>query len=667
MTMSDFKIVTDFELAGDQPRAIDQLVSGLRAGAPHQVLLGVTGSGKTFTMANVIERVQRPTLVLAHNKILAAQLYREFRDLFPESAVEYFVSYYDYYQPEAYIPRTDTYIEKDASINEELDKMRLSATKSLLTRRDVIVVSSVSCIYGIGSVRDFHEMVTVVETGREQNREDLLRRLVQAQYVRSDMDFHRGTFRVRGDVVDVYPAYEDKSALRVEFFGDEVEAIHEIDPLTGKRRRRLQRAAFYPSSFYVTAPERMQTALRSIAVELEERLAELRAAHKLVEAQRLETRTKYDMEMMAEMGTCPGIENYSRHIDGRAPGQPPHTLLEYFPEDFLLFVDESHVAIPQVRGMYHGDRSRKTTLVEHGFRLPSALDNRPLTFEEFESMLNQVIYVSATPAEWELEKSQGIVAEQVIRPTGLMDPRIEVRPADSQVEDLLAELREQARREERTLVTTLTKRMAEDLTEYYQELGVKTRYMHSDIDTLERAEIVRELREGKFDVLIGINLLREGLDLPEVSLVAVLDADKEGYLRSHTSLIQTAGRAARNVGGRVILYGDKLTESMRRAIEETERRRRLQTAYNHDHHITPRSIRKQIKQILDTVYEADYVTIGAPAATDGTDGTDPDRLKREIERVRKEMLAAARELQFEKAAELRDRLFTLEQRWIEVG
>ncbi len=666
--MSSFRIISDFKPEGDQPKAIDQLVKGIEAGLEHQVLLGVTGSGKTFTMANVIERVQKPTLVLAHNKILAAQLYREFRDLFPENAVEYFVSYYDYYQPEAYIPRSDTYIEKDSSINEELDKMRLATSKSLLTRRDVIVVSSVSCIYGIGSAKDFHEMVTLVEEGREQERDDLLRRLVNAQYARSDVDFHRGTFRVRGDVVDVYPAYEDKSAIRIEFFGDVVETIHEIDPLTGKRRKGLKRAAIFPSSFYVTGPDRMQEALRSISIELEERLDELNAQKKLVEAQRLAGRTKYDMEMMSEMGTCAGIENYSRHLDGRQPGEPPHTIIEYFPDDFLLVVDESHVSIPQVRGMFNGDRARKMVLVEHGFRLPSALDNRPLRFEEFEKLLKQIVYVSATPAEWELKKSGGVIAEQVIRPTGLMDPEIEVRPATSQVEDLLAEIREHAEKKERILVTTLTKRMAEDLTEYYRELGVKVKYMHSEIDTLERAEIVRELRLGKFDALIGINLLREGLDIPEVSLVAVLDADKEGFLRSRTSLIQTSGRAARHAQGKVIFYADKITDSMNAALDETSRRRKLQEEYNRAHGITPTGIKKEIKRILETVYESDYVTVEvAEKETPYAEILSPQECKRRMDKLRKEMLAAANKLEFEKAAKLRDEYFALEKRLLETA
>lgn len=665
--MPPFKIVSDYTLQGDQPRAIDQLTAGAEAGLKYQTLMGVTGSGKTYSMANVIERLQRPALVLCHNKILAAQLYREFKDFFPNNAVEYFVSYYDYYQPEAYVPSSDTFIEKDSSINEELDKMRLSTTKSLITRRDVVVVSSVSCIYGIGSVEDFHDMVTLIEEGREQDRDDLLRRLVSALYTRADIDFHRGTFRVRGDVVDIYPAYEDKSAIRVEFFGDQVESIHEIDPLTGRRRRGLQRAAIYPSSFYVTGPVRMKRALKTIATELDERLAELRSQDKLVEAQRLEGRIKYDMEMMREMGTCPGIENYSRHIDGRAEGEPPHTLLEFFPKDFLHFVDESHVTVSQVGAMYNGDRSRKQTLVEHGFRLPSALDNRPLKSEEYEAMVSQTIYVSATPTERELERSKGIVAEQVIRPTGLTDPEIEVRPATDQVDDLLGEIQLEVERGNRVLVTTLTKRMAEDLTEYYRELGVRVKYMHSDIDALERTQIIRDLRKGEFDVLVGINLLREGLDLPEVALVGVLDADKEGFLRSRTSLIQTSGRAARNIDGRVIFYGDSVTRSMKAAIEETERRRVIQHEYNVEHNITPASIKKDIKDILDTVYEADYVTVSVNEfETEYGQPLSPKEFRRKLEKLRKDMVAAANKMEFEKAAKLRDELFDLEKRQLEI-
>jgi excinuclease ABC subunit B len=667
--MPPFKIHTDFTIQGDQPRAIEQLVAGLGAGLPHQVLLGVTGSGKTFTMANVVERVQRPALVLTHNKVLAAQLYREFRDLFPENAVEYFVSYYDYYQPEAYIASTDTYIEKDSSINDELEKMRLSATRSLIERRDVLIVSSVSCIYGLGSPVEYQKFITYVERGRQVERDALLRELVDSQHTRNDIDFHRGTFRVRGDVVDVYPAYEEKSALRIEFFGDEIEAIWEIDPLTGKRKRGLQRATIFPTSLYVTSRPRLENALRTIAVEMEERVTELEGLNKLVEAQRLRGRTKYDIEMLMEMGVCQGIENYSRHLDGRQAGEPPSTLIDFFPEDYLLLIDESHVSIPQVRAMFNGDRSRKLNLVEHGFRLPSALDNRPLKFEEFQQRMGQTIYVSATPSEWELQQSQGIIVEQVIRPTGLMDPVIEVRPARDQVEDLLGEIRERIAAGERVLVTTLTKRMAEDLAEYYQELGVKTKYMHSDIETIERTEIIRDLRLGKFDVLVGINLLREGLDLPEVSLVAVLDADKEGFLRSRTSLIQTAGRAARNNNSKVLFYGDTVTASMQAAIDETDRRRAIQAEYNAAHGITPTTIKKAIHNILDTVYEADYASVPdlAMVAEEGGEYLSPRDLNRRIEKLRKEMKEAAAKLEFEKAAELRDRLLALEKKLLETA
>ncbi len=663
--MPPFKIHSEYSLQGDQPRAVDQLEAGLRAGLPAQVLLGVTGSGKTFTMANVVERVQRPTLVLSHNKILAAQLYREFKELFPENAVEFFVSYYDYYQPEAYIASSDTYIEKDSSINEELDKMRLSATRSLVERRDVLIVSSVSCIYGIGSPAEYRKFVVLVERGRRADRDEILRQLVGGQYQRTDIDFHRGTFRVRGDVIDIYPAYEDKAAIRIELFGDEVDAIWEIDALTGKRLRGLQRAAIFPTSHYVTSEARLKDALQSISVEMEERVTELEGQNKLVEAQRLRGRTRYDLEMMAEMGVCTGIENYSRHLDGRRPGEPPATLLDFFPEDFLLMVDESHVTIPQIRAMYNGDRSRKTMLVEHGFRLPSALDNRPLQFEEFNKRIDQLLYVSATPAEYELQQAQGIIVEQVIRPTGLMDPEIEVRPAGEQVDDLLGEIRDRVARGERVLVTTLTKRMSEDLSEYYRDLGVKVKYMHSDIDTIERTEIIRDLRLGKFDVLIGINLLREGLDLPEVSLVAVLDADKEGFLRSRTSLIQTAGRAARNVAGRVILYGDRVTDSMRAAIDETTRRREIQKEYNREHGITPASIKKKIANILDTVYEADYAELpGAQVAEGEAEYLSPKEYKRRTALLRKQMQESAVKLEFEKAAKLRDELFEIERRFL---
>jgi len=661
-TSGEFCLVSDLEPRGDQPKAIDGLVGGIERGLRDQVLLGVTGSGKTFTMAHVIARIGRPALVLAHNKTLAAQLYREFKELFPQSAVEYFVSYYDYYLPEAYIPATDTYIAKDASINDELDKMRLSATRSVLDRRDVIVVASVSCIYGIGSPQDFHDMVLFLREGTRDHRNDILRRLVDIQYQRNDTDFYRGTFRVRGDVVDVFPAYEERKAIRLEFFGDELETISEIDALTGKRLRPIKRVAIYPSSFYVTGADRRSRAIEAIRVELRERLQELRAANKLLEAQRIEQRTMYDLEMMEEMGTCVGIENYSRHLAGRAPGEPPDCLLDYFPEPFLLFVDECHQTVPQLRAMYNADRSRKQTLVDFGFRLPSALDNRPLKFEEFLERVHQTVYVSATPAPWELERSGGVVWEQVIRPTGLTDPPIEVRPANGQVDDLLGECRRSVEQGQRVLVTTLTKRMAEDLTEYYGDLGLKVKYLHSDVDTIERTEIIRDLRKGVFDVLIGVNLLREGLDLPEVALVAILDADKEGFLRSTVSLIQTCGRAARNIDGRVIMYADMVTDSMRRALDETSRRRALQDQFNHDHGITPESVKKAIVNILDTVYEADYPTVAMVAEPEEKYLADPQALAKTINKLRKEMLTAAAKLDFEKAAALRDKLFALEKK-----
>ena len=612
-------------------------------------------------MANVLARVNRPGLVLAHNKTLAAQLYREFKDLFPNNAVEYFVSYYDYYQPEAYVASRDLYIEKDASINEELDKMRLAATKSILERRDTIVVASVSCIYGIGSPEDFHGMVLYLQTGMAQRREELLRHLVEIQYSRNDTDFHRGTFRVRGDVVDIFPSYEDKAAIRVEFFGDEIEALSEIDPLRGTRLRRLRRAAIFPSTFYVTTRPKLEGAMVHIEKELDERLKELRGENKLVEAQRLEQRTRFDLEMMRETGYCTGIENYSRHLDGRKAGKPPYTLLDFFPDDFLLFIDESHATIPQVRAMYRADRSRKQTLIDFGFRLPSALDNRPLQFEEFEQRVNQAIFVSATPSEYELKKSGGVVAEQVIRPTGLIDPRIVVRPATNQVEDLLEEVHKRVEAGERVLVTTLTKRMAEDLSEYYRELGLKVKYLHSDIDTIERTEIIRDLRLGKFDCLVGVNLLREGLDLPEVSLVAILDADKEGFLRSRTSLIQTCGRAARNINGLVVMYADKITDSMRFTIDETSRRRAIQEAFNTEHNITPESVRKTIGNILDTVYEADYTAVPL-AAEESAEYVSLADLPKQIETLRRDMTKAAQALEFERAAELRDKMLALEKK-----
>ena len=654
-----FKLVSEFQPQGDQPRAIDQLVKGLQANRRHQVLLGVTGSGKTFTMANVIARVNKPTLVIAPNKTLAAQLYNEFRELFPDNAVRYFVSYYDYYQPEAYVPSTDTYIEKDSSINDEIDKLRHSATKALLERRDTVIVASVSCIYGLGSPEAYFDLMVYIEEGGTVNRDQMLRKLVDIQYQRSDYDFHRGTFRVRGDIVEVFPAYEDRSALRIEFFDETIESISEIDPIRGKLLRRVDKATIYPASHYVTGQDRMKQAVLGIRLELKGRLKELQDQRKFLEAQRLQQRTLYDLELLEEMGFCPGIENYSRHLTGRQPGEPPPTLLSYFPSDFLLVIDESHVTVPQIGGMYRGDRSRKETLVEYGFRLPSALDNRPLNFEEFEAMLNQTIYVSATPAGFELGRSEGAVVEQLIRPTGLMDPAIIVRPARTQVDDLLEEIRRRVERRERVLVTTLTKRMAEDLTEYYQDLNVKVRYLHSDIETIERVEIIRQLRMGQFDVLVGINLLREGLDLPEVSLVAILDADKEGFLRSDRSLIQTIGRAARNVNGTVILYADSITDSMKRAIDETERRRRLQAAFNRQHGITPQSIVKALGSPLVKIYDADYVDLPLVADKSAKYGTK--ELPRQIRKLQKEMKQAAERLEFERAAELRDRIRQLEQ------
>jgi excinuclease ABC subunit B len=663
--MDRFQLASTYQPQGDQPKAIQELVQGIEQGRKHQVLLGVTGSGKTFTMANMIARVNRPTLVIAPNKTLAAQLYTEFKELFPTNAVEYFVSYYDYYQPEAYVPQTDTYIEKDASINDKIDKLRHSATRSLQERRDVIVVASVSCIYGLGSPQDYRSMLVLFQDQMEITRDDILNKLVEIQYQRNDMDFHRGTFRVRGDVVDIFPAHEEETAIRVEFFGDVVDAIWEIDPLRGEPLRRLTKMAIYPASHYVTTQENLKRAIEDIGLELEERLQELMRQGKLLEAQRLAQRTHFDLEMLREMGFCHGIENYSRHLDGRQAGQPPWVLLNYFPNDFLLCIDESHVTVPQIGGMYRGDRARKQTLVEYGFRLPSALDNRPLNFEEFEAMVHQVIYVSATPGPYELRQAEGRVVEQIIRPTGLMDPELSVRPVRGQVDDMLEEIRQRVKRRERVLVTTLTKRMAEELTEYYQELGVKVAYLHSDIDTLARHEIIRDLRLGKYDVLIGINLLREGLDIPEVSLVAILDADKEGYLRSERSLIQTIGRAARHVNGQVILYADAVTKSMRVAIDETNRRRELQGAFNQAHGITPESIVKSISDVLHSVYEADYVTV--PLAAEEEDKYhSQEELDKLIKRLRKEMKTAADRYDFERAAELRDRIFKLEGKELEL-
>jgi excinuclease ABC subunit B len=657
-----FRLISEFRPQGDQPQAIEKLVQGIEKSKRDQVLLGVTGSGKTFTMANVIARINKPTLVIAPNKTLAAQLYNEFRELFPDNAVRYFVSYYDYYQPEAYVPSTDTYIEKDASINDEIDKLRHSATKALLERSDTLIVASVSCIYGLGSPEAYFDMMVYLEEGSRIQRDQMLRKLVDIQYQRSDFDFHRGTFRVRGDIVEIFPAYEDSSALRIEFFDEQIETIHEIDAIRGKVQRRVDKACIYPASHYVTGEDRMKQAVRDIRLELKGRLEELRAEHKLLEAQRLEQRTLYDLELLEEMGFCPGIENYSRHLTGRKPGEPPPTLLSYFPNQFLLFIDESHVTVPQIGGMYRGDRSRKETLVEYGFRLPSALDNRPLNFSEFEACLDQAVYVSATPARYEMDQSRGAVVEQLIRPTGLTDPEVIVRPARNQVDDLLEEIRKRAERKERVLVTTLTKRMAEDLTDYYQDLNVKVRYLHSDIETLERVEIIRQLRMGVFDVLVGINLLREGLDLPEVSLVAILDADKEGFLRSDRSLIQTIGRAARNVYGTVILYADAITDSMRLAMDETNRRRSLQAAFNKKHGITPQTVIKSIGSPLVKIYEADYVDV--PLAAEKEADYEAKELPRIIQRLKKEMKKAAANLEFERAAELRDRIRAMEEQEI---
>jgi excinuclease ABC subunit B len=656
-----FQLVSDFEAKGDQPAAIGELEAGLRRGDKHQVLLGVTGSGKTFSVASVLARVNRPALVLAHNKTLAAQLYQEFKGFFPHSAVEYFVSYYDYYQPEAYVPQSDTYIDKEATINDEIDRLRLSATRSLFERRDVVIVASVSCIYGLGSPEAYYGMLLFVRQGETLDRRDILAKLVEARYDRNDYELKRGTFRVRGDVIEIVPAYEE-TGIRIELFGDEVESITSFDPLTGKSLGRLAQVAIYPSSHYVTPRPRLSDALKTIEAELIERKAELEREGKLLEAQRVYQRTMFDLEMLREVGHCHGIENYSRHLSGRAPGEPPPTLLDYLPKDALIIIDESHQSVPQVRGMYHGDRQRKQTLVEYGFRLPSALDNRPLSFDEFEQRLGQILYVSATPGPYELQKAGGVVVEQVIRPTGLMDPRVDVRPVKGQVDDLLAEIRTRAGRNERVLVTTLTKRMAEDLTEYYHDLGVRVRYLHSDIETLERVRILRDLRKGEFDVLVGINLLREGLDLPEVSLVAILDADKEGFLRSGGSLIQTMGRAARHVEGTAILYADKVTDSMKTAMDETNRRRALQEAYNKEHSITPESIRKNIGDLLSSVYEADYAGVPEVAETPEERFRTVEDLDKEIRVLEKQMRELAKALEFEQAARLRDRIKELRAR-----
>ena len=664
--MEKLSIITDFIPAGDQPQAIDQLTQGLQDGKEHQVLLGVTGSGKTFTIANVIERAQRPALIIAHNKTLAAQLYEEFKGLFPKNAVEYFVSYYDYYQPEAYLPVTDTYIEKDSAINEEIDKLRHAATHSLLTRRDVIIIASVSCIYGLGSPEAYLEMMVQLEVGKEIPREDILKRLVEIQYERNDIDFHRGTFRVRGDIVEIFPPYEDEQALRVEFFGDTIEAINIIDPLRGKKLESLSKTAVYPGRHYVTTRDNLKRATADIRAELALTLTKLKEENKLVEMQRLEQRTNFDLEMMEEMGYCQGIENYSRHLTGRKPGEPPPTLMEYLAKDALIIIDESHATLPQLNGMYRGDRSRKETLIKYGFRLPSALDNRPLRFDEYEAMTHQRIYISATPAQYETQKAQGVLVEQIIRPTGLMDPEIEIKPAKHQVDDLLEEIRLRIKKNERVLVTTLTKRMAENLTDYYAGMGIRVRYLHSDIHTLERVEIIRDLRLGGFDVLVGVNLLREGLDIPEVSLVAILDADKEGFLRSERSLIQTSGRAARNVAGKVIMYADKITKSIQACLDETKRRRVIQQKYNEENNITPESIKKSISNVLGSIYEADYVTV--PTDIKGKIiPTKEEDLPVLIARLTKEMKQAAKNMEFENAAELRDELKELNKILLEMG
>jgi len=658
--MSEFELISNFEPTGDQPQAIEKLSRNLLAGKRQNVLLGVTGSGKTFTMAHVIAKANKPTLVIAPNKTLAAQLYNEFKQLFPNNAVEYFVSYYDYYQPEAYIPSSDTYIQKDSSINEMIDKLRHSATRSVLSRRDIIVVASVSCIFGLGAPEDYLGMRVDIETNMEIIRDAFLFKLVAMQYERNDVDFHRGVFRVRGDRVEVFPAYEEDKAIRIDFFGDQIESISEIDPLRGTVAKRLNQATIFPASHYVTQKTTLKKAMASIIEELKERMEYLHKEDKLIEVQRIEERTQFDLEMIQELGYCNGIENYSRHLTGRKPGEPPPTLLDYFPEDFLLFIDESHIAVPQIRGMYRGDRSRKQTLVEYGFRLPSALDNRPLKFEESEARISQVTYVSATPAEYEISKAKGALVELIVRPTGLIDPLIDVRSAKNQVDDLLEEISIHQKRHERVLVTTLTKRMAEDLTEYYSDLGIKIRYLHSDIGTLERMDIIRDLRMGKFDVLVGINLLREGLDIPEVALVAILDADKEGFLRSARSLIQTCGRAARNVRGKVIMYADKVTRSMQQSIDETNRRRKIQEAYNQRHGITPESIQKDITHIFNFGNEQQATAVDHVAEAIET-YKSLDDIDSAINSLEKQMNEAAKNLEFEQAADLRDQIRALQK------
>lgn len=652
----DFELKSDFKPTGDQPQAIKSIVSAINNNEKYSTLLGVTGSGKTFTMANIIQEVKMPTLILAHNKTLAAQLYSEFKEFFPNDAVEYFVSYYDYYQPEAYVAHSDTYIEKDASINDEIDKLRHSATAAILERDDVIIISSVSCIYGLGDPEDYRKLMLSLRPGMERDRDDIIKKLIEIQYERNDINFTRGTFRVRGDILEIFPASNDERAIRIEFFGDEIDRITEIDYVTGKIVGTRNHVVIFPASHYVTTPERVEKAVIEIEKELEERVKSFKDDDKLLEAQRIEQRTKYDIEMLKEIGFCQGIENYSRHITGRKPGEKPYTLMDFFPDDYLIIVDESHVTVPQVRGMYAGDRSRKTSLIDNGFRLPSAYDNRPLNFDEFEENINQILFVTATPGSYELEHSTTI-AEQIIRPTGLLDPIVEVRPINNQIDDLVVEINKVIEKDERVLITTLTKKMSEDLTNYLKEIGIKVKYLHSDIDTLERVEIIRDLRLGKFDVLVGINLLREGLDIPEVSLVAILDADKEGFLRSETSLIQTIGRAARNSEGKVIMYADKITRSMESAIAETKRRREIQMLYNEEHNITPTTIKKKVRDAIEATVVADEETIYGIKETDNI-----EEIKENIAALQAEMMEAAQNLQFERAAELRDKIKQLEER-----
>ena len=652
----DFELKSDFKPTGDQPQAIKSIVSAINNNEKYSTLLGVTGSGKTFTMANIIQEVKMPTLILAHNKTLAAQLYSEFKEFFPNNAVEYFVSYYDYYQPEAYVAHSDTYIEKDASINDEIDKLRHSATAAILERDDVIIISSVSCIYGLGDPEDYRKLMLSLRPGMERDRDDIIKKLIEIQYERNDINFTRGTFRVRGDILEIFPASNDERAIRIEFFGDEIDRITEIDYVTGKIVGTRNHVVIFPASHYVTTPERVEKAVIEIEKELEERVKSFKDDDKLLEAQRIEQRTKYDIEMLKEIGFCQGIENYSRHITGRKPGEKPYTLMDFFPDDYLIIVDESHVTVPQVRGMYAGDRSRKTSLIDNGFRLPSAYDNRPLNFDEFEENINQILFVTATPGSYELEHSTTI-AEQIIRPTGLLDPIVEVRPINNQIDDLVVEINKVIEKDERVLITTLTKKMSEDLTNYLKEIGIKVKYLHSDIDTLERVEIIRDLRLGKFDVLVGINLLREGLDIPEVSLVAILDADKEGFLRSETSLIQTIGRAARNSEGKVIMYADKITRSMESAIAETKRRREIQMLYNEEHDIIPTTIKKKVRDAIEATVVADEETIYGIKETDNI-----EEIKENIAALQAEMMEAAQNLQFERAAELRDKIKQLEER-----